>query len=125
VTLQAGKLSVHVEETPLREVWAEVSRLNHTSILWLSSEAQEERVSLEFADLPLRDGLERILQRQNFVLLYESPSTGMQLRQIWIASNRKVMQPPAPPETAAQAPPAPEGEEKEMSREQKGLVPSP
>ena len=123
MTLQAGKLSVHVEETPLREVLEEVSRLNHTPIIWLSSESQEERVSLEFADLPLREGLERILQRQNFVLFYESPSVGTQLRQIWVASNRKETQPPAPPEAPAQAPPAPE--EKEMSVEQKGLVPSP
>jgi len=123
VTLQAGKLSVHVGETPLREVLEELSRLNHTPIIWLSSESQWERVSLEFADLPLREGLERILQRQNFVLFYESPSVGTQLRQIWVASNRKEMQPPAPPVAPAQAPSAPE--EKEMIVEQKGLVPSP
>ena len=120
--LQAGKLSVHVEETPLRKVLAEVSRLNHTPIVWLSDEGQEEPVSLEFTDLPLREGLERILQRQNFVLFYESPPAGTQLKQIWVASNRKVTQPPAPQEAAAQAPPAPE--EKEMIVEQKGLVPS-
>jgi len=123
VMLQAGKLTVHVEATPLREVLAEVSRLNHTSIVWLSSESQEEPLSLEFADLPLREGLERILQRQNFVLFYESPPAGTQLRQIWVASDRKATQPPAPPEAAAHASPAPE--EKETVVEQKGLVTSP
>jgi hypothetical protein len=61
VILQGGKLSVHVEEKPLREVLAEVSRLNHTPIVWLSDEGQEDPVSLEFADLPVLEGLERIL----------------------------------------------------------------
>jgi hypothetical protein len=44
------------------------------------------------------EGLERILQRQNFVVFYESHPTGMQLKQIWIASNRKATQPPPPQE---------------------------
>jgi hypothetical protein len=111
VILQGGKLSVHVEEKPLREVLAEVSRLNHTPIVWLSAEGQEDPVSLEFADLPVLEGLERILQRQNFVLFYESPPAGTQLKQIWIASTRKATQPPAPPEAATQPPPAPEEKE--------------
>ena len=125
VTLQAGKLSVHVEETPLREVLEEVSRLNHTPIVWLSGEGQEEPISLEFVDLPLREGLERILQRQNFVLFYESPPTGTQLRQIWVASNRKATQPPAPPKAKAAAQALPTPEEKETVVEQKRLVSSP
>ena len=98
VTLYVGKLSVHVEGIPLRQVVTEVSRLNHNSIVWLSGEGQEDPVSLEFVDLPLLEGLERILQRQNFVVFYESHPTGMQLKQIWIASNRKATQPPPPQE---------------------------
>ena len=94
VTLHAGKLSVHVEGIPLRQVVTEVSRLNHTSIVWLSGEGQEDLVFLEFADLPLLEGLERILQRQNFVVFYKLHPTGTQLKQIWIASNRKATQPP-------------------------------
>jgi hypothetical protein len=98
VTLQAGKLSVHVEGIPLRQVVTEVSRLNHTPIVWLSGEGREDPISLEFADLPLLEGLERILQRQNFVVFYELHPTGIQLKQIWIASNRKATQPPPPQE---------------------------
>jgi hypothetical protein len=105
--LQAGKLSVHVEGIPLRQVLAEVSRLNRTPIVWLSGEGQEEPVSLEFTDLPLLEGLERILRRQNFVLFYESQPTGAQLRQIWVASKRKVTEPPTPLEEATKTPPAP------------------
>src|SRR5262245_42865592 len=69
ISLHEGKLSVHVTELPLREVLAEVSRLGHTEIVWLSSEGQEELVSVEFADLSLLEGLERILQRKNFSLV--------------------------------------------------------
>jgi HEAT repeats len=98
VTLQAGKLSVYVEGIPLREVMAEVSRLNHTPIVWLSEEGQEDPVSLEFAELPLLEGVERILQRHNFIVCYEPYPSGTQLTQIWIASNRKATQPP-PPQT--------------------------
>ena len=98
VTLQAGKLSVHVEGIPLRQIVAEVSRLNHTPIVWLSDEGQEDPVSLEFADLPLLEGVERILQRQNFVIVYEPHPTGTQLKQIWIASHRKATEPPPPQE---------------------------
>src|SRR5262245_52335319 len=57
VTLHAGKLSVHADGIPLRQVVAEVSRLNHTSVVWLSDEGQEDPVSLEFADLPLLEGV--------------------------------------------------------------------
>ena len=96
VTLHAGKLSVHVEGTPLRQVVAEVSRLNHTPIVWLSKEGQEDPVSLEFAELPLLEGVERILQRQNFIVFYEPHPSGAQLKQIWIASPRKATQPPPP-----------------------------
>jgi hypothetical protein len=75
----------------------EVSRLNHTPIVWLSEEGQEDPVSLEFAELPLLEGVERILQRHNFIVCYEPYPSGTQLTQIWIASNRKA--PPSPPQT--------------------------
>jgi len=66
ISLHEGKLSVHVTEMPLREALAEISRLSQTKIVWLSSEGQEELVSVEFAGLSLLEGLERILQRKNF-----------------------------------------------------------
>jgi hypothetical protein len=96
VTLQAGKLSVHVTGLPLRQVIAEVSRLNQTPIVWLSEEGQEDPVSLEFAELPLLEGVERILQRHNFIVVYEPHSRGTRLKQIWIASPGKATQSPPP-----------------------------
>src|SRR5262249_11346610 len=73
-----------------------VSRLNQTLIVWLSDEGQENPVSLEFAGLPLLGGIERILQRHNFIVVYEPHPSGTQLKQIWIASPRKAIQPPPP-----------------------------
>jgi len=123
VTLHAGKLSVHVEGIPLRQVVTEVSRLNHTPIVWLSDEGQEDPVSLEFADLPLLEGLERILQRQNFVVFYELHPTGPQLKQIWIASNRKATQPPPPQEEEKKTFSSPEVEK--AAEERQELATSP
>ena len=106
ITLHEGKLSVHVTGMPLREVLAEVSRLSHTNVVWLSSEGQEELVSVEFTGLSLLQGLERILQRRNFLLFYVPQPSGTHVTQLWIASNRQVTKPP-PPTTVAEAPPSP------------------
>jgi len=123
VTLQAGKLSVHVEGIPLRQVVAEVSRLNHAPIIWLSGEGREDLVSLEFVDLPLLEGVERILQRQNFVVFYELHPTGTQLKQIWIASHRKETLPPTPQEREKK--PFSSSEVETAARERQKLAASP
>ena len=100
ISLHEGKLSVHVTGMPLREVLAEVSRLSHTDIAWLSREGQEELVSVEFAGLPLLEGLERILRRKNFLLFYVPQPSGTHVTQLWIASNRQPTKPPAPTKVA-------------------------
>ena len=106
ITLHEGKLSVHVTGMPLREVLAEVSRLSHTELVWLSSEGQEELVSVEFTGLSLLQGLERILQRRNFLLFYVPQPSGTHVTQLWIASNRQPTKPP-PPTQVAVPPPSP------------------
>src|SRR3954466_13641642 len=60
VALHDGKLSVHMVSTPLRQVLAEVSRLSLADVVWLSPEGQDERISVEFTDLPLVEGLQRL-----------------------------------------------------------------
>lgn len=104
ITLREGRLSVHVAGTPLRQVMAEISRLNNTRIVWLSGEGQEEQVSVQFTDLPLIEGLQRILQQKNFILFYEQSSTGVQVTQIWISSDRNTAQPQMPQEARVKAP---------------------
>jgi hypothetical protein len=64
-------------------------------MVWLNGEGQEEAVSLQFADVPLWEGVERLLQRHNFVLFYAPDPAGLRLKQVWIASTRKATHPPA------------------------------
>ena len=105
ITLREGKLSVHVAGTPLRQVMAEISRLNNARIVWFSGEGQEEQVSVQFTDLPLVEGLQRILQHKNFILFYERRATGAQVTQIWISSDRNTAQPQAPQEAPVKVSP--------------------
>jgi hypothetical protein len=105
ITLREGKLSVHVAGTPLRQVMIEISRLNNARIIWLSGEGQEEQVSVQFTDLPLVEGLQRILQHKNFILFYERRATGAQVTQIWISSDRNTAQPQAPQEASVKVSP--------------------
>jgi hypothetical protein len=90
---------------PLRQVMAEISRLNNARIVWLSGEGQEEQVSVQFTDLPLVEGLQRILQQKNFILFYEQRSTGAQVTQIWISSDRNAAQPQVPQEAPVKVSP--------------------
>ena len=107
ISLHEGKLSVHVTEMPLREALAEISRLSQTKIVWLSSEGQEELVSVEFAGLSLLEGLERILQRKNFLLFYVPQPSGTHVTQLWIASNHQPTKPPPPMKVAVPPPSSP------------------
>jgi len=108
ISLHEGKLSVHVTEMPLREALAEISRLSQTKIVWLSSEGQEELVSVEFAGLSLLEGLERILQRKNFLVFYVPQPSGMHVTQVWVASNQQPTKPPAPATVARNSPSSPQ-----------------
>ena len=120
ISLHEGKLSVHVTEMPLREALAEISRLSQTKIVWLSSEGQEELVSVEFAGLSLLEGLERILQRKNFLLFYVPQSSGTHVTQLWIVSNHQPTKPPPPTKVAVPPPSSPK--DKTPMVEQAGSV---
>ncbi len=104
VTLHEGRLSVRVVNRPLWQVLAEVSRLSHAEVVWLSQEGQEAPVSVEFADLPLLEGLERILHQKNFLLFCVPQPSGLQVTHLWIASDQKPTQPPPPLQVAASSP---------------------
>ena len=107
ITLHEGKLSVHVTGMPLREALAEVSRLSHIDIVWLNNEGQEELISVEFTGLSLLKGLERLLQRRNFLLFYVPQPSGTYVTQLWIASNHQPTKPPAPTTVAVPPPSSP------------------
>jgi len=110
IALHEGKLSVQVADAPLWQVLAEVGRLSHTHIVWLNGEGKERQISVEFTDLPLAEGLDRILRHRNFVLFYAQAPAEERLTQIWVSSDQDTGQPPVPPpEASAKTPPSPEG----------------
>jgi hypothetical protein len=59
--------------TPLRQVMEKVSRVRGARVHWLSGQAQETLVSVEFTALPLPEALERILGETNFLFFYTAP----------------------------------------------------
>jgi HEAT repeat protein len=122
VALHEGKLSVQVADTPLWQVLAEVGRLSHTQVIWLDDEGKERQVSVEFTELPLAEGLERILRHKNFLLFYAETPTEERLTQIWVSSDRGTDQPPVTiPEASAGTPPS---REKEAGQGERVTVPA-
>ncbi|MGH2359618.1 MAG: hypothetical protein ACRDGM_03635 [bacterium] len=60
LSLQGDRLSATIAQAPLREVLAELARQVPLRVSMNGPEA-EERVSLSFRNLPLAEGIERIL----------------------------------------------------------------
>src|SRR5262245_53857595 len=78
VTYQEGRLSVRAERVPLANLLQEVARQTGLTIQGLSSVQQE--VSVQFGNLPLLDGLRRLLARVNYLLLIEHSAPGKRPR---------------------------------------------
>jgi hypothetical protein len=93
ISLQDGKLTARIVETPLWQVMAEVSRLSGAQIQWMDSAVRQQEVSVEFTALSLSEAVRRILRAHNFLLLYRSSGEETPLTQIWIASRGEDRQP--------------------------------
>jgi hypothetical protein len=80
VMYKAGRLSVHAERMPLGRILEEVARQTGLDVRGGASLQQD--VSVQFAGLPLFDGLRRLLARVNYLLLIErSPEGNIQRMQ--------------------------------------------
>jgi hypothetical protein len=103
ITLQDGKLTARIVETPLWQVMAEVSRLSGVQVQWMDSAVRQQEVSVEFTALSLSEAVRRILRAHNFLLVYPSSGEEMPLTQIWIAcrgehSGQPVLNQPSVPQ---------------------------
>jgi hypothetical protein len=83
--LHNGLLTVRATDTPLRLVLAEISRLSGAHVVW-GTDPGERQVSVDFTALPLDEGLRRVLDRYNFMLVYVTQEQTSTLAQIWISS---------------------------------------
>lgn len=86
MNLREGKLTARITAAPLLQVLEEITHLSGVRIVWLNGAGCDRRVSVEFTDLPLNEGLMRILAQTNFLLFYTSAADEARLTQIWISS---------------------------------------
>jgi hypothetical protein len=73
LTLQYDHLSAAIENLPLRDVLEKLSRLTDIEVS-LEGSVGDESVTVEFKNLPLEDGIRRILQGKSFALTYTQTS---------------------------------------------------
>jgi hypothetical protein len=110
--LHDGALTARVTATPLREVMAEVSRLSGAQVVWLT-DSGERHASADFTALPFDEGLRRLLDRYNFLLVYVVRDEHSTLSQIWISSAIDATipaEPALPPVTQVSSAPPPSEE---------------
>ncbi len=69
LSLQGNSLSVQVEQVPLGEVLAAIAQQTGLTVHLVGSVAEDE-VSVEFQNLPLQEGINRIVGGRNYVLVY-------------------------------------------------------
>jgi hypothetical protein len=81
LTVQGDQISAQLEGVPLRDVLAELAQQTQIEFLIPKGDAQRP-ITAKFSDLPLQEGIKRLLEGSNYVLLTEAPSsqTGKQPR---------------------------------------------
>jgi hypothetical protein len=123
-----GRLSVQVRDAPLAEVLAEVAARGNLHVF--SYGETGERVTIEFADLTLEEGLRRLIRHQDYLLVYgrgDRESSSGRLVEVWlypsIAGRPPVIEgrPPAG-ETAGEAPRAHRTLQEWAQKAQSGLA---
>jgi hypothetical protein len=97
---KAEMLSVSAERAPLAQILREVARRTGIEIQGL--DGLQEPVSVRFADLPLREGLEKLLAERDYAILGDLSLSGGNPPVRVLVSGQRVT-----PETAVE-PPAPE-----------------
>jgi len=82
-----GRLSVTAEETPLAQVLQEVAR--QTGLEARGLERLQEKVSVRFSSLSLREGLQKLLAYVNYVILEKKSFQGDAQPVLVLASGRR------------------------------------
>jgi len=120
----AGRLSVSAERVPLAQILGEVAR--RTGIEVQGLDALQEPVSVRFADVPLREGLEKLLAQRDYAILGDlSLPSGKPPVRVLVSGQRvpPAAKPPEPTEPTESEPAAPmeePGTEIEVREEEPG-----
>jgi hypothetical protein len=102
VTVKEGRLSVRLENRSLDWILEEISREAKVAII-SGAGVGRRRVSVAFQDLPLDDGLRRILKDNDAFFFYGADGkASVSLRAVWVyPKGRGAELQPVPPETWA------------------------
>jgi len=93
---KAGRLSVSAERAPLAQILREVARRSGIEVQGL--DGLQEPVSVRFADLPLRKGLERLLAQRDYAILGDLSLPGGKPPVRVVVSGQRVPPAAGPPE---------------------------
>ncbi|NOT54093.1 MAG: HEAT repeat domain-containing protein [Deltaproteobacteria bacterium] len=74
--LTDGRLTAHLTDVSLSTVLTLLARASHTKLVLRGS--IEESISVSFTDLPLEEGLIRLLRGKSFTLIYAASATSLQ-----------------------------------------------
>jgi len=83
VDVQAGAVTLQVDGVPLDEVLGEIRAKSGISLVIHGS--RPEKVSADFASLPLEDALRRLIEK-NFLLLF-APAPGEPILEVWVGGS--------------------------------------
>jgi hypothetical protein len=97
-----GLISVDVENVPLRSLLGEVSRVSGVSIAYIGSERVDPKVSARFQDLPLEEGIKRLLRDSDYLLIYEPSPPRLVKAIVRLKDNSKSVTPSATQEKASE-----------------------
>lgn len=117
LAVKDNTLSAKIENTPLGEVLKELARLAQLEV-YVGGSVAEEKISAQFDNLPIEDGIKRLLGDKNYSLTYARTAGSTRVAEIRVVSDGS-----APVtkinEEAASAPPA--GETQPQSPDEKPL----
>src|SRR2546427_5052010 len=102
VEWKAGRLSVRAENTALSEILREVAR--QTGLEVRGHEGLQEEVSVRFADLPLDEGLQKLLDRVNSLVIGEPSPQGKPRPVLGVVFERRTALPRAEEEKLKEEP---------------------
>ena len=90
VKVQAGYLTVKATDTPIAIILQEIAYQTDIKI-YSNARAVKDKITAEVHNLPIEEGLKRILDRYNFALLFSGgsdsePSSHHSLMEIWVFS---------------------------------------
>lgn len=74
IKLERGLLSVSLQDTQLKDVLEEISRQSGIKIIM--EKPVEQKVNMEFKDLPLEKGLKKLLEGTDYYMVFSQRNTG-------------------------------------------------